>query len=255
MATWNVGGLSAANALEMLQAIGGNKALSSVQVFLFQEIVTEPGKYYAHNHVWKLAFGKQEGEWRGEGVAFRKHTATHTNTQVMTGGVAIVLRSTLGHKWGALSAHVPHHATTAHTETLMAQWGECAALRQCRVLVGMDANEQFTPSPHTGNQQAQAHTSRAEAILAWQQRVGLRLPPQDLATPSHFPYATMLRPRRLDYVFLKGCFSLDGGGAISARYRSVRPRGRHAPAPSQAATQPRPAHHVRTPPCVDPGTR
>ena len=123
-----------------------------------------------------------------------------------------MLHTTLGHKCGALSAHVPHHATTAHTETLLAQWGDCAALRQRRVLVGMDANEQFTPSPHTGNQQAQAHTSRAEAILAWQQRVGLRLPPQDLATPSHFPYATMLRPRRLDYVFLKGCFSLDGGG-------------------------------------------
>ena len=149
--------------------------------------------------------------WGGGGIPqAHRHAYQHTSH---AGGVAIVLHTTLGHKWGTISAHVPHHATTAHTEMLMAQWGEvvAVALRQRRVLVGMDANEQFTPSPHTGNQQARAHTSRAEAILAWHQRMGLRLPPQDLAKPSHFPYATMLRPRRLDYVFLKGCFSLEGG--------------------------------------------
>ena len=70
----------------MLQAIGGNKVLSSVQVFLFQEIVTEAGKFFEHSKAWTLAFGKREGEWRGEGVAFRKQAATHSCTQVMLGG-------------------------------------------------------------------------------------------------------------------------------------------------------------------------
>ncbi|CAE7939467.1 unnamed protein product [Symbiodinium sp. KB8] len=194
-----------------LRAIGGNKALSSVQVFLFQEIVTDVGKFFAHNSEWKLAFGKLEGEWRGEGVAFRKHAATHTNTQVMAGGVALVLHTTLGQKWGAISAHVPHHATTGQTEALMSEWGACTAMKQRRVLLGIDANEQFTPSPHSADQQPQGHTSRGEAMLAWHQKVGLRLPPQDLASPSHFPYATVLRPRRLDYVMLKGWFSMEGG--------------------------------------------
>ena len=123
VATWNVGGLSAANALEMLQAIGGNKAVSSVQVFLFQEIVPDAGKFFAHNREWKLAFGKQEGEWRGEGwpsAGTQQHTPIHKS---WPGGWRWCFAPRRGRKWGALSAHVPHHATTARTEALLSEWG------------------------------------------------------------------------------------------------------------------------------------
>ena len=157
-----MGGLSAANALEMLQAIGGIKALSSVQVFLFQEIVTDAGKFFSHNREWKLAFGKQEGEWRGEGVGFRRHAATHSNTQVMAGGVALVLCTSGGNGC----------QRTIHA------------------------------SPHSGNQQAQGHTSRAEAILA----------PKDgaAATPARLGKTIALRlchpaPPPKDYVWTGGC--------------------------------------------------
>ena len=86
-------------------------------------------------------------------------------------------------------------------------------MRQRRVIVGMDANEQFTPSPHsTGQQQAQGHTSRAEAILAWHQRVGLRLPPQDLAKPSHFPVCHHAKAQEAGLRLFEGLLLARRGG-------------------------------------------
>ncbi|CAE7730219.1 unnamed protein product, partial [Symbiodinium sp. CCMP2456] len=241
VATWNVGGLSAANALEMLQALGGNNELSRVQVFLLQEIITDEGRFFAANRTWTLAFGKAEGEWRGEGVAWHTTLGKHAGTLVMEGGVALTLTTAEGNKWGLLSAHVPHHATLARTETLMSGWEDAGALKQRRVLVGVDANEQFTPSQHTGGgQQAQGHNSRAEAILAWKQRHGLRLPPQELHRATHYPYATDLQPRRLDYVLLKGCFSLEGTVGDA---RDIA-RSDHEPVIVQLRTQvPKGNHH------------
>ena len=218
MATWNVGGLTAANALEMLRTFGGNKVLSSVSVVLLQEVITnhyevitEVGRHFASDDAWTLVHGKMEGEWRGEGVAFRNNLGKHSRTRVMRAGVATVLCITSGKKWGLLSAHVPHHATMAHTETLMAQWGGCPAMATKRAIVGIDANEQFRPTHNAQQQeQAQGGTGRGECILSWMLRHGVRLPPQDLAAPTHFPYDTTQEPRRLDYVGVRGVFSLRG---------------------------------------------
>ena len=45
--------------------------------------------------------------------------------------------------------------------------------------MGVDATVQVTWSRHGGGQeQPQAHTSRAEAFLSWLQRTGLRVPPR-----------------------------------------------------------------------------
>ena len=144
---------------------------------------------FATSKAWTLVHGKLEGEWRGEGVAFLTGIGKHSRTQVMRAGVATVLHMGSGKKWGLLSAHVPHHATITHTEALMAQWGESQALATKRVIIGMDANEQFRPTPHSQQQeQQQGGTGRGESILAWLLRHSVRLPPQDLATPSHYPY-------------------------------------------------------------------
>ncbi|CAE7637897.1 unnamed protein product [Symbiodinium sp. CCMP2592] len=211
VATWNVGGLTAANALEMLQTFGGNTALSSVAVVLLQEVITEAGRHFAASKAWKLVYGKMAGEWRGEGVAFLAAIGTHTGTQVLRAGVATTLLLPTGKKVGLLSAHMPHHATIPRAEAIMLEWGECTALRCPKAVVGIDANEQFTPSEHASHQeQAQGHTGRAESILAWLAHNHIRLPPQDLQAPSHFPYDTTQTPRRLDYVAIRGIFSLQG---------------------------------------------
>ena len=141
VASWNLGGLSAANALEMLQTFGGNEVLASVSVVLLQKIITEAGRHFAANKTWTLLYGKTEGEWCGEGVAFCCGVGKHTRTQVMPGGVAIVLVLPSGAKLGLLSAHMPHHATIARAEALMSQWGESRALASREVLLGIDANE------------------------------------------------------------------------------------------------------------------
>ena len=60
----------------------------------------------------------------------------------------------------------------------------------------------------------QTGRSRRRGTLAWAQRKGMRLPPQDLHRPSHFPYDTQQAPRRLDYVATKGVFST--GGTVGA---------------------------------------
>ncbi|CAE7200817.1 unnamed protein product [Symbiodinium sp. CCMP2592] len=207
VATWNVGGLSAANALEMLQAFGGNKALSSVAVVLFQEVITEAGRHFASNKSWVLVYGKLLGEWRGEGVAFRAGIGTHTATQVLRAGVATII-TTLRGRSGACSAHT---CPTTPAQAIMLQWGTSRALRSSRAVIGIDANEQFTASPHTIQQErAQGHTGRGENILAWLQHHTMRLPPQDLGTPSHFPYDSTQEPRRLDYVAIRGVFSVQG---------------------------------------------
>ena len=95
----------------------------SVSIVLLQEIITDAGRHFATSQSWTLVYGKLAREWRGEGVAFISGMGKHSRSQVMQAGVATVLHMGSGKKWGLMSVHVPHHATIAQAEALMAQWG------------------------------------------------------------------------------------------------------------------------------------
>ena len=45
VASWNVGGLSAQQALELTHHFAGDEALESLQVLLLQEVITEEGRH------------------------------------------------------------------------------------------------------------------------------------------------------------------------------------------------------------------
>ena len=54
-------------------------------------------------------------------------------------------------------------------------------------VLGMDANETFRP-PLAGRPGCYASTGRGELILEWMLSLNIKLPPQDLATPTYHPY-------------------------------------------------------------------
>ena len=146
-----------------------------------------------------LFFGKSEGEFRGEGVAHRS-THRHQHTTVTTAGIATTL-ITQHTSIRVLSGHIPHHATIPQTEAILQGWKD---ILEGRILVlGMDANETFRP-PLAGRPGCYASTGRGELILEWLLSMNLKLPPQDLATPTYHPYNLTMRPRRLDYLATKG---------------------------------------------------
>ncbi|CAE7361641.1 unnamed protein product [Symbiodinium sp. CCMP2592] len=214
VATWNVGGLTAQHVLEATQHFSGDPDLELLRVLLLQEVVTEPGVFFAEQYGWTVAFGKNEGDWRGTGVAYKTSTAHHSNTQLLPVGIATTLTDTAG-KRGVrfLSGHIPHHATIAQTEQYLGEWSN--TLSKARVVLGMDANEQFTQAEGEG---WHAHTGRGEAILAAMADKGLNTPEQQLTTPSYHPYNTAMRSRRLDYLAVRGLHTQTGRVAGDSRH-------------------------------------
>ncbi|CAE7205709.1 unnamed protein product [Symbiodinium sp. CCMP2592] len=148
LATWNVGGLTADGTLDLLRTFGGAKHLCMLHVIMLQEIITNAGKFFKEKWGWKMVYGKQEGEFRGEAIAFRTEVASHTQSAVTSGAVSTVLRLHTSEKWGLLSGHIPHHATIPEVDTMLHHWGEQPALKTPKAAIGMDANEQFT-APRT----------------------------------------------------------------------------------------------------------
>ena len=118
-----------------------------------------------------------------------------------------------------LAGHVPHHATIPQTEALLHPWGE--TLQGRVVVLGMDANETFRP-PLADKPGCYACTGRGEVILEWLLSRDLKLPPQDLLTPTYHPYNTTMRPRRLDYIATRGG-PQDLAGWLHARTGRFRP--------------------------------
>ncbi|CAE7492290.1 unnamed protein product [Symbiodinium sp. CCMP2592] len=216
LATWNVGGLTANGTLDLLRSFGGAKHLCMLHAIMLQEVITKPGKFFLEGHGWKLVYGKKEGEFRGEAIAFRTAVATHTQTNVTNGGIGTVLRMHTGDRWGLLSGHIPHHATIPETEMMLANWGEQPALRIPKVALGLDANEQITEAAGDATC-AQAHTGRGDALLNWGTHHHLRLPPQALHVPSYYPYNPLHEPSRLDYMLLRKGYSLQAS-PIPARH-------------------------------------
>ncbi|CAE7209228.1 kif1 [Symbiodinium sp. CCMP2456] len=78
--SWNVGGQTAAKALEVLLALsrGGIHPFHQSLVVLFQEIICDEGKFHLELEELQLIFGKGPGEWRGNAVA---HTSNLRHTR------------------------------------------------------------------------------------------------------------------------------------------------------------------------------
>ena len=171
-----MGGLTAEGTLDLLRTFGGAKHLCMLHAIMLQEVITTAGKFFKEGKGWKLVYGKQDGEFRGEAIAFRTAIATRSQTTVTKHAVSTILRMHTGERWGMLSGHVPHHATIP-------------ALRTPKAVIGIDANEEFTETAACPTA-AQSHTGRGEVILNWGVQHGLRLPPQNMTVPSYHPYLT-----------------------------------------------------------------
>ncbi|CAE7277276.1 unnamed protein product [Symbiodinium sp. CCMP2592] len=208
VATWNLGGLTPSKTLEvLLPAIRGAPPLHKVDVWCFQEVVVPEGIKYDADRNWRMVSGKTDRDWRGVAVAFRTSLGTHSRTSLSRAALSTCIVNGGNILCGAASYHLPHHATVDQVGVQLAALAEHPAIRESRVFLGVDANETLTARP--GGQIAVAHTARGDFLLTWMLDHRLRLPPQLLEQPSHFPYNPELRPRRLDYVFLKGTHSAE----------------------------------------------
>ena len=181
---------------------------------MLQEIICEEGTSFHEHEGWVIVCGKGKGDWRGVGIAYQATERRHTNTKLLKVGIATTISSS-GGKQGIryLSGHIPHHATVAQTEEIMQSWE--STMRKAKVVVGMDANEEFTDNDATG---LRSRTARGEAILAATLPMGAAAPPQQLDVASYHPYNTQQRSRRLDYILVRGLHSEKGGVLEGSRH-------------------------------------
>ena len=54
--------------LDLLANIRGRPEFENLQILCLQEVDTRPGLHFAEDNMWWLLHGKEEGEWRGEGI-------------------------------------------------------------------------------------------------------------------------------------------------------------------------------------------
>ena len=195
--------------LDILEDFRGSAELSSTTVCLLQEIICEPGLFHEESEHWQIVLGKTEGEFRGEAIAHLSAPFSHHDSLCIPGAVATTLKlRQTSVAFRTLAGHIPHHATIPATEDMLLTWRR-ALTPYPRVLVGIDANETFT-TPLTNTAGGVAQTGRGDSVLHWAAQCTLTLPPQELHTPTHFPYNQQMRPRRLDYIFTKGTTAAKG---------------------------------------------
>ena len=82
VASWNLGGLSGHHVLELTQGFAHDTVLRGIQMLLLQEVITEPGVFFDERYDWVLAYGKKEGEWRGEGILYHTSLGLHHHTTI-----------------------------------------------------------------------------------------------------------------------------------------------------------------------------
>ena len=211
-----MGGLTAQQVLELTHTFSGDPAMEALQVLLLQEIITEPGVFFAEGQGWVVVFGKNADDWRGTAVAYKDQAMKHTDTRLLPGGIATTLSQSGSDKpTRYVSGHIPHHATIEQASRIMGAWEH--SLKKARVVLGFDANEAFTDPDGEG---WRAHTGRGEAVLLVLSQFNLEGPLQDLHLPTYHPYNTAQRPRRLDYVLCKGMSPTQGGVLEGSRHQA-----------------------------------
>ena len=211
--SWNVGGLTAAKALEVILALrrGRIHPFENTLVVLLQEVICDPGKFHSELGELQMLFGKGTEDWRGNAVV---HTTNlrHSRGKVLPSAISCVLTSE-ELRFGAVSLHIPHHATLSQTEQILQQLQPHADTTHKAVL-GVDANETFSAA--NLNKQHKANTARGELLLHWFEKRELHFPQQAIHLPSHFPYNNRLEARRLDYILTRHLLC-DQGGVLQHR--------------------------------------
>ena len=196
--------------LEILDTFRGSQDLTTVQVILVQEIICEPGVHHAENDHWQLVYGKEPGEFRGEGIAHTVAYRHHHSTVVPAAAITQIRAKHSPLVFTTVSGHIPHHATISATETLLEGWRRALSAQTTRrTVLGLDANETFS-SPVVAGAGCYSHTGRGDAVLTWATSNGFTVPPQQLHLPSHHPYNTAMLPRRLDYIFTRHITAGEG---------------------------------------------
>ena len=186
--------------LDFLSNFRGDKPLARLCIVFLQEITTQGGPYFLDNDTWMLVHGKQQPEWRGCGVAFRKTLGVHHASHLKIAACTVCLKLHNGKRIGLVSGHISHRFTIADTAAALQQWGEAPASLEPKLLLGFDANETFLQPGGLLELETLSCSGRGEQILTWCTEQGIMLPPQDCDSPSHFPYNPDLAPRRIDYV-------------------------------------------------------
>ena len=187
VASWNLGGLTPQKILQvLLPALRGQPPLDTVDIWLFQEVIAPEGTGFDSDQQWRIVTGRTKYDWKGLAIAFRTHLGTHAHTQTSRAGLSTCLKPARGHRMGLVNYHLPHHATIDQARAQLSDLGDHKATRSRIVALGMDANETFRARGH----QPLAITGRGEALLQWLAEQRLRMPPQDLERPTHFPYNT-----------------------------------------------------------------
>ena len=85
--TWNVGGLTAQQVLELTHSFSGDPTMEALQVLLLQEIITDAGVFFIEGQGWVVVYGKNKGDWRGTAIAYKNYATKHTDTRLMPGGI------------------------------------------------------------------------------------------------------------------------------------------------------------------------
>ena len=121
----------------------------------------------------------------------------------------------------------------------------------------MGGSTPMRPSPHhpTEPLDATPPLGRGAIILDWLEHASYTLPPQQLRTPSYYPYNPLMQPRRLDYVATRGITPGEGkvhpcrDRAASDHDAVAIPVGKHkGGGPTRATWGPRrlrPPHQVQ----------
>ena len=204
--TWNVGGLSPPKVAGVLKAVAHstgtdlNEMYNLCIVFLQEITVGEDEIQHREEDGWHIISGKTAGEWRGRGIAYRQNMGVHSATKVRKGCLSTTLSTQDGKlKVGLASIHVPHHATIAETEVLLAD----IDLGTTKLVLGMDANETFDQSARGET----ARTGRGECLLQWLANLGVDylaargmqgagrgrvVPARDIAASDHEPVVAQI---------------------------------------------------------------
>ena len=214
--TWNVGGLTAENALETLEGLQGDRQLEKVAVVFLQEIILRPGMLHRESDHWSLVASKQATEWRGVGVAHKKQLGGHRNSHAFLAGLSTTLCLKGGTKLQCLTGHIPHHATIPETQHILAQWGEHVG--PTKLIIGMDANEVFTQPFSPLSTSTRSFTGRGECILQWLGDNNITLPLQDISFPHTLPlqHGTQAPKTRLPRQQTQH-YTLGGGGKLQTQ--------------------------------------
>ena len=155
------GEFASAKALEMLLALrrGRIQPFTNSIVVLPQEIICNSGKAHTEVEDWQIFFGKRPEAWRGTAIVHPVN-ARHSRGRILPGAVSCTLTADTM-RFGALSIHIPHHATLSQTEQIL-QALQPHTDSTLKVAVGMDERNFLRRTSEKTDQSS--HSTRGDAL-------------------------------------------------------------------------------------------